>query len=114
MGKTPEKVHKRTYYGPLRAWEREPGEKRSELTGRGHLNIMYRRNVRINLNVELFMKGSWPWFNKKNLMTEATINIPIWVILDAAEELRRREASGELRIRSNGGTVCRKRRYKQG
>lgn len=79
------KTGKRICFGPFRAWED------GEVTGKAYLNILKRGKLVINLNLNSYDKGRYPWFRKKDLVWESTINIPAVAILQLADEIRSQE-----------------------
>jgi hypothetical protein len=84
------RIDRRTYMGPFRVYEE------GFLKGRAHLNLMDRGRVQLNMNVEVFSKGRYPYmFRKKNQEMAVTILIP----LAAIEEIHNELVKKKLRVR---------------
>jgi hypothetical protein len=78
------KKHTRVYYGRLRVWNDE-----GYLLGRAHMNLLNRGKMVVNINVEIFNKGKFPFFKREDALTECTINIPIPMIKDLMKEIEK-------------------------
>lgn len=79
--KTEKNPGKRVYFGPFRVFDD------GYLVGRAHVNLMFRKQRMLNVNVEIFDKGYYPYFRKKDLAEAVTLSIPLPVLKEVYELL---------------------------
>lgn len=80
------------FMGWLRGWWRLAGESRLQEppNARAHIDLVFRKQARVNLHVSGYDKGKFPWFNKRHLAWEVTVILPLPLLKLAVEKVEKR------------------------
>lgn len=99
----PERRYGKIWWGPFPVWED------GDIVGSAHLDLITRKSTRVNLHINIYKKGKFPYFRKEWLDISFTTRLPLPAMKDLAKEIRK---TG-LRIRKLPGHRWLKRRFNQ-
>jgi hypothetical protein len=72
----------RTCWGPFPVWQDR------WIVGRSWMNLLHRKSMRLNMNVEVYSRGKYPYmFREKDLLEAVTTRIPLPVLKELAADL---------------------------
>lgn len=72
----------RTCWGPFPVWQDR------WIVGRSWVNLLHRKSIRLNMNVEVYSRGKFPHlFLKKDRLEAVTTRIPLPWLKEVAHEL---------------------------
>ena len=104
---TDDKIAKKKWrisYQPARVWR--AGYK--QIIGRAILNLTHKEKTVVNLFVEIYDKGKYPWFRKQAKRKTYIINIPLPMLQDLCDEA----AKTGKRIQKTNAHTWTKKKYK--